>query len=135
MTNAYTTNLDRNPANYAPLTPLTFLKRAQEVFGHRPAYVYGTLSRSWGEVYERCIKFASALNKAGIGKNDTVAILAPNIPEMFEAQFAIAMVGAVVSYTSFIDGEEDLLPGIRNWFGSCLALIIFPYIIRQLAGV
>lgn len=46
-----------------------------------------------------------------------------------------AMVGAVVSYTSFIDGEEDLLPGIRNWFGSCLALIIFPYIIRQLAGV
>ena len=97
MTNAYTTNLDRNPANYAPLTPLTFLKRAQEVFGHRPAYVYGTLSRSWGEVYERCIKFASALNKAGVGKNDTVAILAPNIPEMFEAQFAIAMVGAVVN--------------------------------------
>ncbi len=97
MTSAYDTNLDRNPANFAPLTPLTFLKRAKDVFSHRPAYVYGSTHRSWGELYERSTRMADALNRAGIGKNDTVAIIAPNIPEMFEAQFAVPMSGAVMN--------------------------------------
>jgi len=94
---AYTTNLDRNPANFAPLTQLSFLTRARQVFGHRPAYAYGTTRRSWGAMFDRCVKVASALNKAGIGNNDTVSILAPNIPEMFEAQFAVPMSGAVLN--------------------------------------
>jgi len=97
VTNAYELDLDRNPANFAPLTPLTFFQRARDVFPQRSAYVYETVSRTWGEVFERCVKFASALNKAGIGKNDTVAIIAPNIPEMFEAQFAVPMSGAVMN--------------------------------------
>ena len=97
MTNAYQTDLDRNAANFAPLTPLTFFNRARDVFAHRPAYSYGATTRSWGEIHERCVRFASALNKAGIGKDDTVAIISPNIPEMFEAQFAVPMSGAVMN--------------------------------------
>ena len=97
MTNAYETDLDRNPANFAQLTPLTFFERAKDVFSHRPAYQYESISRTWGEVYQRCVKFASALNKAGVAKNDTVSIIAPNIPEMFEAQFAVSMSGAVMN--------------------------------------
>ena len=97
MTISYTQNLDKNPANFAPLTPLSFLTRARDAFGHRPAYAYGTISRNWGELYSRCVRYASALNKAGIGKNDTVAVLAPNIPEMFETQFAVPMSGAVMN--------------------------------------
>ena len=97
MTSPYNQNLDRNLANFTPLTPLSFLSRARKVFGHRPAYVYGNTRRSWKEVFERCNKFAAALKGAGIGKNDTVAFIAPNIPEMFEAQFAIPMAGAVLN--------------------------------------
>ena len=97
MTNAYDQNLDRNPANFTPLTPLSFFNRARKVFGHRPAYVYGNIQRSWQEVFDRCNRFAAALKNAGIGKNDTVAFIAPNIPEMFEAQFSVAMAGAVLN--------------------------------------
>lgn len=97
MTSPFDTDLDRNPANHEPLTPLTFLRRARDVFAHRPAYAYGDARRSWGEVYERCVCFANALSKAGIGKNDTVAIIAPNIPEIFEATFAVPMSGAVLN--------------------------------------
>ena len=97
MTNAYDQNLDRNPANFTPLTPLSFFNRARKVFGHRPAYVYGSTKRSWQEVFDRCNRFAAALRQAGIGKNDTVAFIAPNIPEMFEAQFSVAMAGAVLN--------------------------------------
>lgn len=97
MTSAYETGLDRNAANFSQLTPLTFFNRARDVFGHRTAYAYGSMSRTWGEMHERCVRFASALNRAGIGKNDTVAIIAPNIPEMFELQFAVPMSGAVMN--------------------------------------
>ncbi len=97
MTSPYDTDLDRCPANFEPLTPLTLFRRADDVFPHRPAYVYGKTKRSWGEVYERCVRFASALDKAGIGKNDTVAVIAPNIPEIFEATFAVPMSGAVLN--------------------------------------
>lgn len=93
----YDTDLDRNPANFEPLTPLTFFRRARDVFGHRPCYVYGETKRTWGAVYERCCRLASALNRAGIGKNDTVAVIAPNIPEMFEVQFGVPMSGAVMN--------------------------------------
>lgn len=97
MTSAYDTNLDRNPANFAQLTPLTFINRARDVFGHRTAYAYGSTRRTWGEMHRRCVMLASALNNSGIGKNDTVAIIAPNIPEMFEMQFAVPMSGAVMN--------------------------------------
>ncbi|MGI9354966.1 MAG: AMP-binding protein, partial [Rhizobiaceae bacterium] len=97
MTSPYDTDLNRCPANYEPLSPLTFFRRARDVFPQRPAYVYGETTRSWGEVYARCVQFADALSKADVGKNDTVAILAPNIPEIFEATFAVPMSGAVLN--------------------------------------
>ncbi|MDD9908289.1 MAG: acyl-CoA synthetase [Ahrensia sp.] len=97
MTSPYDNGLDRCDANYAPLTPLSFFRRARDVFGQRPAYVYGKTRRSWGEVYERCVRFAGALAASGIGKGDTVAIIAPNIPEIFEATFAVPMSGAVLN--------------------------------------
>ena len=94
---AYAENLDRNSANFEQLSPLTFFNRARDVYGHRTAYVYGSLERTWAEVHERCVRLASALHKAGIGKNDTVAVIAPNIPEMFEVQFGVPMSGAVMN--------------------------------------
>ncbi len=97
MTSAYDRDLDRNSANYSQLTPLTFINRARDVFGHRTAYAYEDAKRTWAQVHQRCVQFAGALNRAGIGKNDTVAILAPNIPEMFEIQFAVPMSGAVMN--------------------------------------
>ena len=97
MTSQFDTDLNRCHANFEPLSPLTFFRRAYDVFPHRPAYVYEGTKRDWGEVYCRCTKFAHALQKAGISKNDTVAILAPNIPEIFEATFAVPMSGAVLN--------------------------------------
>ena len=97
MISAYDTDLDRNSANFSQLTPLTFINRARDVFGHRTAYAYEDSKRTWAEVHQRCVQFAGALNQAGIGKNDTVAVIAPNIPEMFEIQFAIPMSGAVMN--------------------------------------
>ncbi|MEL6503535.1 MAG: AMP-binding protein [Pseudomonadota bacterium] len=97
MTSPFDTDLDANPANFAPLTPLSFLRRARDVFPHRTAYAYESRRCTWGELYARCVRMAHALNKAGIAKNDTVAIIAPNIPEMFEAQFAMPMAGAVMN--------------------------------------
>ncbi|MEM1316990.1 MAG: AMP-binding protein [Pseudomonadota bacterium] len=93
----YDIDLDANAANFAALTPLTFLRRANAVYPHRTAYAYESIARTWGEVYERCVRFASALSARGIGRGDTVAMIAPNIPEAFEMQFAVAMAGAVVN--------------------------------------
>ncbi len=103
---AYNDHLDRNAANFEQLSPLTFFTRARDVYGHRPAYVYGSLERSWGEVYKRCAQLASAIKRSGIGKNDTVAVIAPNIPEMFEVQFGVPMSGAVMNpINTRLDGE------------------------------
>ena len=95
--NPYDTHLDRNAANYVPLSPLGFLQRAAAVFPQRPAVVHGTRRYSWAETYGRCRRLASALAKRGIGKGDTVAVMAPNIPEAFEAHFGVPMTGAVLN--------------------------------------
>ena len=93
----YDTGLERRAANFAPLTPLSFLARARDVHADRPAYAYGSIRRTWGQVADRCARLASALDAHGIGKDDTVAMLAPNVPAAFEAQFGVAMAGAVVN--------------------------------------
>ena len=97
MSSPYDSHLDRNSANFEPLSPLTFFARARDVYPHRPAYSYGAITRSWGEAYERASRLASALAARGIGKNDTVAIIAPNIPAMFDAHFGVPMLGAVLN--------------------------------------
>jgi Acyl-CoA synthetases (AMP-forming)/AMP-acid ligases II len=93
----YDTNLDKNAANYVPLTPLTFLKRAKEIYPDYEAIIYEDQKYSWTEVYKRAVKFASALNKIGVGKGDTVSFLAFNTPEIFEAHYSVPMTGGVLN--------------------------------------
>ena len=95
--NPYETNLDKNQANYVPLTPLSFLERAKDIYPNYEAVVYESRKYTWSEVYKRCIKFASALDKLGIKIGDTVSVLAFNTPEIFEAHYSIPMVGAVIN--------------------------------------
>ena len=90
-------DLDRNAANFTALTPLSFLDRAAAVYPDRPAVIHGERRYSWRETAERCRRLGSALARRGIGKGDTVAILAPNIPEMIEAHFGVPMTGAVLN--------------------------------------
>ena len=93
----YDTNLDKNKANYVPLTPLTFLKRAKEIYPKYEALIYENRKYSWEEVYKRTVRFASALKKIGIGKGDTVSFLAFNTPEIFEGHYSVPMTGAVLN--------------------------------------
>jgi fatty-acyl-CoA synthase len=95
--NPYAEGLDRNAANYVPLSPLRFLRRTAEVYPHRTAIVYGARRQGWRETYLRCRRLASALNRAGIERGDTVAVMAPNLPEAFEAHFGVPMAGAVLN--------------------------------------
>ena len=97
MTSAYDQHLPRTPANFAPLTPLGFLERAAEVYPERLAIVHGALRQTWGQTYTRCRQLASALQRSGIGKNDTVAVMLPNTPPMVEAHFGVPMAGAVLN--------------------------------------
>ena len=100
MTSIFEQYLPRNAANFAPISPLGFIERAAEVYPDRLAIVHGSLRRSWGETYARCRQLASALTRAGIGKNDTVAVMLPNTPPMVEAHFGVPMSGACLLYTS-----------------------------------
>ena len=89
--------LDKNQANFAPLTPVSVLKRTERVYPDLPAQIHGGIRRNWGEVADRCKRLASALSKRGVGKGDTVALIAPNIPEALECALAIPMLGAVLN--------------------------------------
>jgi len=93
----YDTNLDKNEANYVPLSPLTFLERTKDIYPNYEAVVYESRAYTWEEVYKRCVKFASALDKLGVKTGDTVSIMAFNTPEIFEAHYSIPMVGAVIN--------------------------------------
>ena len=95
--NHYDINLEKNNANHVPLTPLTFLKRAKEIYPNYEAIVYEDRSYTWSRVYKRVVKFASALSKIGIKKGDTVSFLAFNTPEIFEAHYSVPMTGAVLN--------------------------------------
>ncbi|MFZ4287063.1 AMP-binding protein [Variovorax sp. HJSM1_2] len=95
---AYATGLDRNPANHVPLTPLGFLDRTASVYPERIAIVHGALRQTWAQTRERCYRLASALcSQFGITRGDTVSIIAPNTPAMFEAHFGIPLAGAVLN--------------------------------------
>jgi fatty-acyl-CoA synthase len=95
--NPFELGLDKNAANYVPLSPLSFLRRAAEVYPNRPAVTHGDRRHTWSETYARCRRFASALRRRGVGAGDTVAVIAPNIPAMFEAHYGIPMTGAVIN--------------------------------------
>ena len=93
----YDTNLDKNGANHIPLTPLSFLERAKDVYPDYEAIVYEDRKYTWSEVYKRATKFASALEKIGVGKGDTVSFLAFNTPEIFEGHYSVPMAGGVLN--------------------------------------
>jgi len=96
-TSPYELHLDKTAANHVPLSPLSFLPRAAAVYPDRTAVVHGRIRRTWKETWERCRRFAAALAAHGVGKDDTVAIMAPNIPAVLEAHFAVPMTGAVLN--------------------------------------
>jgi fatty-acyl-CoA synthase len=95
--NPYDLGLDRNAANYVPLSPLSFLRRTAAVYPERLAVVHGAHRTTWRETYARCRRLASALSRHGVGRGDTVAIVAPNVPATFEAHFGVPMLGAVLN--------------------------------------
>ena len=95
--NQYSVGLDKNPANFTPLSPLTFIERAASVYPKQTALIYGDTRRNWSETYIRCRRLASALSKRGIQPGDTVAVMLPNIPAMYEVHFAVPMTGAVLN--------------------------------------
>ena len=95
--NSYEYGMPRDAANFQALSPLSFLERAASVYPQRLALINGGQRQTWGETYSRCIRLASALAKQGIGLGDTVAVLAPNGPAMFEAHFGVPMCGAVLN--------------------------------------
>jgi len=93
----FNTGLERRTVNHAPLTPLDFIARAADVYGDRLAVVHGEIRCNWRETYARSRQLASALQRRGIAKDDTVAVLLPNIPAMVECHFGVPMAGAVLN--------------------------------------
>ncbi|MCT8988981.1 acyl-CoA synthetase [Chelativorans sp. SCAU2101] len=94
--NPYEQDLDRNPANYQPLTPLTLLERAAKVFPDHTAIIHGRQRTSYRDFWRRSVKLASALSRHGIGKGDTVSVMLSNTPAMLEAHFGVPMTKAVL---------------------------------------
>src|SRR5690606_29954641 len=95
--NPYRQDLDRNLANHVPLTPISLIEWAADVYPGHCAVVHGDLRRSWAELYERARRLASALAARDIGDGDTVAVMLPNTPPMVEAHFGVPMSGAVLN--------------------------------------
>src|ERR1700691_3789016 len=97
MPTPYDTDLERNAANFQPLTPLSFLARAAEVYPDTAAIVHGGLSRNYREFYVRAKKLASALSRRGVKRGDTVSVMLANTPAMVEAHYGVPMTGAVLN--------------------------------------
>ena len=101
MTSMFDQDLPATAANFAAMSPLTFIERTAQVYPNRLAVVHGlgaqTVRQTWSQTYDRCRQLASALVRAGVGKNDTVAVMLPNTPPMVEAHFGVPMAGAVLN--------------------------------------
>jgi fatty-acyl-CoA synthase len=97
MVNPYASGLEKNAANYVPLTPITFLERSAYVYPDRPAVIHGRSRYTWRQVYDRARRLASALVQQGVGLGDTVAVMLANTPEMYECHFGVPMTGAVLN--------------------------------------
>src|ERR1700746_3138708 len=96
-THPFESNLDRHPANYIPLSPVSFLTRAASAFAGKLAVIDGERRYTYAQLLDRCTRLASGLAQLGVKRLDTVAIIASNIPEMIEAHFAVPMLGAVLN--------------------------------------
>jgi acyl-CoA synthetase (AMP-forming)/AMP-acid ligase II len=122
MLHPYEDGLAPREANYVPLTPIDFIARAAEVYGDRLAMVHGSVRRNWRDTYARTRRLASALQRAGIGRGDTVAVLLPNIPAMVEAHFGVPMLGAVLNTLNTRLDVATMLFMLRH--GEAKALIV-----------
>src|SRR5262249_6772434 len=97
MPNPYAIGLDRNAANHAALTPLSFLAWSAQAASQRTAVIHGARRLTSAAIYDRCRRLASALAGRGIGPGDTVAVMLANTPEMYECHFGVPMTGAVLN--------------------------------------
>jgi fatty-acyl-CoA synthase len=97
MTNIFDQDLDKNPANYTPLSPVSFIERSAEIFGDLPSVVHGNRRYTWAQTRERSARLAAALKSLGIGRGTTVSAMLPNIPEMVEAHYAVPALNAVLN--------------------------------------
>ncbi|MGH8783019.1 acyl-CoA synthetase [Paraburkholderia sp.] len=122
MEHMYDAGLARREANYVPLTPVDFIARAAEVYGDRLAVVHGEIRRTWRETYARTRQLASALERTGIGRGDTVAVLLPNIPAMVEAHFGVPMCGAVLNTLNTRLDAKSIIFMLR--YGEARVLIV-----------
>jgi len=95
--NHFEQGMQKNDANFVPLTPLSFLDRIKDVYPQYEALIYGSRHYTWKQVYERCTRFASALTKFGVGEGDVVSVMAANTPELFEVHYSVPMTGGVVN--------------------------------------
>lgn len=98
---AYANNLDMNLANSTVLSPLSLIRRSAAVYPDKPAIVHGDVVQSWSQTYANCVRLASALKARGVGELDTVAIMCPNTPPMYEAHFGVPMIGAVLNALNY----------------------------------
>ena len=99
--NPFESGLDKNAANYVPLSPLSFIARSAAVYPERTAWIHGSRRVSYAEFFARCRRLASALGKRGIGLGDTVAVMAPSVPALLEAHFGVPMSGAVLNALNY----------------------------------
>src|SRR5881227_193625 len=133
--NPYETGLDKNPANYVPLSPIGFLRRSAQIYPNLTAVIHGKRRYTWKEALERCRRLASALARRGVRPGDTVAVMAPNVPALFEAHFGVPMTGAVLNALN-IRLDADTIAFILK-HGEAKALItdgeFAPVIARALA--
>ena len=106
-------DFEKVKANHVPLSPLSFLPRAASFYPDKEAVVYGNRHYTWAQTYERCKRLASAINKLGVSKGDTVSVIATNTPEMVEAHFGIAMAGAVLNSIN-VRLDSDTIAYILN---------------------
>ncbi|MGM0449504.1 MAG: acyl-CoA synthetase [Pseudomonadota bacterium] len=97
MTSIYDQDLPKTEANHSPLSPVDFIARTASVYPERTAVIHGNLRRDWQTTFTRCRRLASALERRGIGRGDTVAAMLPNIPEMLECHFGVPALGAVLN--------------------------------------
>jgi len=97
----YERDLDRVAANYNALTPISFLERSASVYPDKTAVIHGDTEFTYGQFYERCRRLASALSRRGIGRGDTVSVMAPNVPALLEAHYGVPMVGAVLNALNY----------------------------------
>ena len=96
-THAYDFGLEKNEANFVALSPISFIGRTATIYPEHTALIYGARSQTWRDTYARCRRLASGLSLRGIGVGDTVAVMLPNVPAMFEAHFGVPMTGAVLN--------------------------------------